>query len=119
MYFLLSQFSARVMSYKQSVASIVLVKPSEFRCCCCCGLLFIEQSDIGLNHPANQIQSLYFCNRKTYVHRFIVKSTIEEAIYNTISNDKTDLWTSQKFTIESLMALFSTTDIVVTELDQQ
>lgn len=52
-----------------------------------------------------------FARRNTYVHRFIVKNTIEESIHKAIANDSTGLWASQKFTIESLMELFTSTDI--------
>lgn len=49
--------------------------------------------------------------RKTYVHRFIVRNTVEETIHNTISNDQTGYWSSRKCTVENLMQLFTATDI--------
>lgn len=49
--------------------------------------------------------------RKTYVHRFIVRNTVEDTIHNTISNDETGFWSSRKCTVENLMELFRATDV--------
>lgn len=40
------------------------------------------------------------------MHRFIVRDTIEENIYQTISNDKTGKWSSKECTVENLLELF-------------
>lgn len=58
------------------------------------------------------VNCVYFLfNRKTYVHRFIVRDTVEETIHNTISNDQTGFWSSRKCTVENLMELFRAPDL--------
>ena len=44
--------------------------------------------------------------RPTFVHRFIVLNTIEETIYNTISNDSTGKWQAKDVTVQNLEELF-------------
>lgn len=43
----------------------------------------------------------------TFVHRFIVMNTVEETIWNTISNDKSGKWKNKDVTVEHLEELFS------------
>lgn len=45
--------------------------------------------------------------RPTFVHRFIVLNTIEETIFNTISNDKTGKWKTKEVTVDNLKELFT------------
>lgn len=45
-------------------------------------------------------------NRPTFVHRFIVRNTIEEPIYEQTLKHKTGKWSSKDYTIENLLKLF-------------
>uniref|UniRef100_A0A336MKX4 CSON001404 protein n=1 Tax=Culicoides sonorensis TaxID=179676 RepID=A0A336MKX4_CULSO len=58
-----------------------------------------ELQAIGRVHRIGQ-------TRPTFVHRFIMKNTIEETIFKTVSNDKSGVWRSKEITIEDLQKLF-------------
>lgn len=48
-----------------------------------------------------------FFFRPTFVHRFIVRNSIEETIYDTILNDTTGKWKSKDVTVDNLNSLFN------------
>lgn len=45
-------------------------------------------------------------SRPTIVHHMIMRNTIEEKIYTTVSNDKSGIWKSKKITVKDLQQLF-------------
>jgi E3 ubiquitin-protein ligase SHPRH len=45
--------------------------------------------------------------RPTFVHRFIVKETIEQTIFETISIDKDAVWKTKDVSVENLQQLFN------------
>lgn len=60
-------------------------------------------------NPGEQLQAIGRIHRMgqtrpTFVHRFIVKNTIEETIHE---QSKCDIWTFKKWTIDNLRKLFS------------
>jgi len=59
-----------------------------------------EKQAIGRIHRIGQL-------RKTYIHRFIVKNTIEETIHNAIKNDNDNKWLNMDITVENLKELFT------------
>lgn len=62
---------------------------------------FIVHSILHINH------SFLFYRRPTFVHRFVVKNTIEETIHRTISDDDSGKWASKQVTIDELEKLFA------------
>lgn len=58
-----------------------------------------ELQAIGRVHRIGQ-------TRPTFVHRFIMRNTIEETIYDTVTNDKSGVWKSKNMTVEDLKKLF-------------
>lgn len=58
-------------------------------------------------HRLEMLKLLFLLNRPTFVHRFIVLNTIEETIFNTISNDKTGKWKTKEVTVDNLKELFT------------
>lgn len=79
------------------------------------GLNLIEATHVFLVepilNPGEELQAVGRVHRigqtrETFVHRFIVRNSIEETIYETIQNDKTGRWSSQEVTVDNLEQLF-------------
>ncbi|XP_055534746.1 E3 ubiquitin-protein ligase SHPRH [Wyeomyia smithii] len=79
------------------------------------GLNLIEATHVFLVepilNPGEELQAVGRVHRigqtrETFVHRFIVSSTIEETIHETIQNDETGRWSSQEVTVDNLEQLF-------------
>lgn len=58
-----------------------------------------ELQAIGRVHRIGQ-------TRPTFVHRFIMRDTIEETIYDTVTNDRSGVWKSKDIKVEDLKKLF-------------
>ncbi|XP_055611063.1 E3 ubiquitin-protein ligase SHPRH [Uranotaenia lowii] len=79
------------------------------------GLNLIEATHVFLVepilNPGEELQAVGRVHRigqtkPTFVHRFIVRNTIEDTIHQTIQNDRSGLWSSKEITIEHLEQLF-------------
>lgn len=79
------------------------------------GLNLIEATHVFLVepilNPGEEMQAIGRIHRigqtkLTFVHKFIVKNTIEETMHNTISKDTSGKWKSKRVTIKNLQDLF-------------
>lgn len=79
------------------------------------GLNLIEATHVFLVepilNPGEELQAVGRVHRigqtkPTFVHRFIVRNTIEDTIHKTIASDETGKWKKNQITIENLHDLF-------------
>lgn len=79
------------------------------------GLNLIEATHVFLVepilNPSEELQAVGRVHRigqtkSTFVHRFIVRNTIEETIHKTIAGDEHGKWKSNQVTVENLHDLF-------------
>lgn len=55
------------------------------------------------------VESILFDRRPTTVHKFLIKNTIEESIYQATTSDA-DSWDKNKVTLQQLTELFLSRD---------
>lgn len=79
------------------------------------GLNLIEATHVFLVepilNPGEELQAVGRVHRigqtkPTFVHRYIVRNTIEETIHKTVASDETGKWKSKQITVENLQDLF-------------